>query len=97
MKPDELDLLGKESSNLSVSVEQLSRDDVEDFKDKHLLPYFSDIFSDLHLRCSHPVVTRSKEDASQQEVNLDKVTFITYCNLPGIMGDRVAYLCSLRH
>lgn len=45
-----------------------------------LTPYFKDLYKDLILRCL--------SSAAIQEKKLDKVTFIEYCNLPGIINDR---------
>ena len=45
-----------------------------------LNPYFKDLYKDLILRCL--------SSSAQQEKKLDKVTFIEYCNLPGIINDR---------
>lgn len=51
------------------------------FIKEYLLPYFKDLFRDLVLRCLTP--------AAIQEKKLDKVTFIEYCALPGIVADRL--------
>lgn len=61
---------------------------VEDFDEQSdskfvrelLAPYFKDLFRDLSLRC----LTQTAID----ERKLDKTTFIEYCNLPGIIGER---------
>jgi hypothetical protein len=45
-----------------------------------LNPYFKDLYKDLILRCL--------SSTAIQEKKLDKVTFIEYCNLPGIINDR---------
>jgi len=46
----------------------------------YLNPYFKDLYKDLTLRCLSANAI--------QEKKLDKVTFIEYCNLPGIINDR---------
>jgi hypothetical protein len=46
----------------------------------YLQPYFKDLYKDLILRCL--------SNTAIQEKKLDKVTFIEYCNLPGIINDR---------
>ena len=51
------------------------------FVQEFLTPYLRDLFRDLSLR-SHQL------DAVQQK-KLDKVVFIEYCNLPGIINDRL--------
>lgn len=48
------------------------------------MPYFKDLFRDLTLRCLSPNAI--------QEKKLDKVTFVEYCNLPGIINDRFFYM-----
>ena len=46
----------------------------------YLYPYFKDLYKDLILRCLSSTAIQAKK--------LDKVTFIEYCNLPGIINDR---------
>lgn len=48
----------------------------EDFKKNVAIPYFKDIFKDL--------VAQSDDKAK----GINKVTFLTYTNLPGMIGDR---------
>ncbi len=50
------------------------------FVKDYLNPYFKDLYKDLTLRCLSTTAI--------QEKKLDKVTFIEYCNLPGIINDR---------
>ena len=44
----------------------------------HLRPYFQGVFSDLSLRSTTSLIKTS----------IDRVTFIEYCNLPGILSER---------
>jgi hypothetical protein len=48
---------------------------------EYLMPYLKDLYKDLSLRSIAPNAIK--------EQKVDKVTFIQYCNLPGIMSDRV--------
>lgn len=48
---------------------------------EYLLPYLKDLYKDLALRSIAPQAIK--------EQKVDKVTFIQYCNLPGIMSDRL--------
>lgn len=48
-----------------------------DFRKKVVIPYFKDIFKSL------------SESCADQEKHVDKVTFLQYTNLPGILGDRI--------
>lgn len=48
----------------------------EDFKKNVAIPYFKDIFKDL--------VAQSDDKTK----GINKVTFLTYTNLPGMIGDR---------
>ena len=50
--------------------------ETEEFKTKVCMPYFKDIFKDLV----------AQSDDKNKGVN--KVTFLTYTNLPGIIGER---------
>jgi hypothetical protein len=49
-----------------------------------LNPYLADLYKDLLMR-------------SNQQENIDKVTFIEYTKLPGIINDRVHVLFSQNH
>lgn len=48
----------------------------EEFKKNVAIPYFKDIFKDL---------AAQSDDKSK---GINKVTLLTYCNLPGIIGER---------
>ena len=48
-----------------------------DFRKKVVIPYFKDIFKSL------------SESCPDQDKHVDKVTFLQYANLPGVMGDRI--------
>jgi len=47
----------------------------------YLIPYLKDLYKDLMMRSNHPQY-------------LDKVTFIEYTKLPGIINDRLHYMFS---
>ena len=51
------------------------------FINEELVPYLKDLYRDLMMR-------------SSLENNLDKVTFIEYTKLPGIINDRLHYMFS---
>jgi hypothetical protein len=55
-----------------------------DFIKQKLTPYFSDLYKDLLMR-------------SNQPDNIDKVTFIEYTKLPGIINDRLHVMFSQNH
>jgi len=44
----------------------------------HLRPYFEGVFSDLSLRST----------TSPKKTSIDRVTFVEYCSLPGILSER---------
>ncbi len=46
-----------------------------------LTPYLRDVYRDLSLRSLAPAAIKDKK--------VDKVTFIQYCNLPGIISERL--------
>ena len=48
-----------------------------EFRKKVFIPYFKDIFKSL------------SESCADQEKHVDKVTFLQYTNLPGVLGDRI--------
>ena len=50
------------------------------FTSDYFEPYLKDLYKDLQLRCISPDATSLKK--------IDKVTFLEYCGLPGIVGDR---------
>lgn len=57
-----------------------------EFIKKELKPYFSGVFADLSLR--------STQSQSAPQRSIDKVTFVEYVNLPGIVSDRFHALAS---
>ena len=60
-----------------------------DFIKRELKPYFSGVFADLALR--------STQSQSNPHRSIDKVTFVEYVDLPGIVSDRFHALCSKGH
>ena len=60
-----------------------------DFIKRELKPYFSGVFADLALR--------STQSQSNPQKSIDKVTFVEYVNLPGIVSDRFHALASKGH
>lgn len=48
-----------------------------ELRKKVVIPYFKDIFKSL------------SESSADQEKHVDKVTFLQYTNLPGVLGDRI--------
>ena len=54
-----------------------------------LRPYFSHVFTDLCLRSA-----RDPQCKSGDKLTIDKVTFVEYVNLPGIVSDRFHALAS---
>lgn len=59
----------------------------------HLRPYFSEVFTDLCLRSTRdPRVV--KRDITK---SIDKVTFVEYVNLPGIVSDRFHAIATNGH
>ncbi len=81
--------LGINSNKNFIQVEDF--DDINDnkFVKEFLGPYFKDLFRDLAMRCISPNAI--------QEKKLDKVTFIEYCNLPGIINDRFFKMFDTAH
>ena len=55
----------------------------EEFKKNVAIPYFKDIYKDL--------VAQSDDKTK----GINKVTLLTYCNLPGIIGDRFIQVLDL--
>jgi hypothetical protein len=53
---------------------------VKDF----LNPYFSDLYKDISLRCLTSAAIRDKK--------LDRIALLEYCNLPGIVNERLLKL-----
>jgi len=62
-----------------ILVEDFDHDTDTKFVKDSLVPYFRDLFRDLALRNMTP----------QSDRRLDKVTFIQYCQLPGMINDRL--------
>ena len=60
-----------------------------DFIKKELRPYLSQVFADLALR--------STQSQSGSQKTIDKVTFVEYVNLPGIVSDRFHALACKGH
>jgi hypothetical protein len=58
------------------------------FIEEYLIPYLSDLYKDLALR-SFVLASQSPEQHQTEERLVDKVTFIQYCNLPGIISERL--------
>ena len=52
-----------------------------EFIKRELKPYLSGLFADLSLRST-------QSSSSSRTKTIDKVTFVEYCNLPGIVSDR---------
>ena len=59
------------------SLKYRSDEDAADFRKKVVIPYFKDIFKSLSESCT---------DGAK---HVDKVTFLQYTNLPGVLGDRI--------
>lgn len=62
---------------------------VEDFNDTRFLtdflhPYFTDLYKDLSLRSMIPNAIKDKK--------VDRIAFLEYCNLPGIINQRLIKL-----
>ncbi len=60
--------------------EQIDGRFVRDF----LTPYLRDVYRDLSLRSLAPAAVKEKK--------VDKVTFVQYCNVPGIISERLLKL-----
>ena len=58
------------------------------FVSEYLIPYLSDLYKDLALR-SFVMATSNPDNSQNEERQLDKVTFIQYSNLPGIISERL--------
>ena len=63
-----------------IHVEDFNKSSDSKFIKDFLVPYFKDLFKDLAVRTHTPTTNNDK---------IDKVTFIEYCNLPAIIGDRL--------
>jgi len=73
-----------------IFLEDLSDELEKKFVKFHLKPYFLSVFADLSLRSSAP-----PNNANKNLKSIEKVTFVEYCNLPGIVSDRFYKLASL--
>jgi hypothetical protein len=51
------------------------------FVREYLLPYFKDLYKDLALRSIHPQAIK--------EQRMDRVAFVQYANMPGILSERL--------
>ena len=60
-----------------------------EFIRRELRPYFQGVFADLALRSTQPAGSQSRK--------IDKVTFVEYVNLPGIVSDRFHALACHDH
>lgn len=60
-----------------------------EFIRRELRPYFASVFADLSLRSTQSQTTSKR--------SIDKVTFVEYINLPGIVSDRFHSLASKNH
>lgn len=72
-----------------IYLEDLSDELEKKFVKFHLRPYFLCVFADLSLRSSAPANVANKNQKS-----IEKVTFVEYINLPGIVSDRFYKLAS---
>lgn len=70
-----------EDEDLFINVEDYDEKIDVEFIDQILLPYLTDLFSDLMVR-------------SNDKQALDKTTFTEYTQLPGIINDRLHYMFS---
>lgn len=57
-----------------------------------LRPYFKEVFADICLRSTRDPAAKSGDSRS-----IDKVTFVEYVNLPGIVSDRFHALAADKH
>lgn len=73
------------SSNLEdyINIEDFNEDVDQKFIETILKPYLRDLYKDLLIR-------------SNQQEHVDKVTFIEYTKLPGIINDRFHYMFSTK-
>ena len=65
-----------------IQVEDYDESVDEAFVNENLVPYLKDLYRDLMMRSSN-------------QTHLDKVTFIEYTKLPGIINDRLHYMFSI--
>ena len=54
-----------------------------------MIPYFRDLFSDLANRTQKVAAKGIDENIQMNNKVIDKTTFFDYCQLPGIICDRV--------
>ncbi len=82
------DNLSQSNANIQndemIMVEDFDATIDNDFIKEKLTPYLSDLYKDLLMR-------------SNQPDNIDKVTFIEYTKLPGIINDRCHVMFSQNH
>lgn len=64
-----------------ISVEDFNEECDRKFITEYLNPYFKDLYNDLILRCVTPEAITERK--------LDKIIFLEYFNLPGILNDRL--------
>lgn len=64
-----------------LEIEDYDENVDKDFVNENLIPYLKDLYRDLMMRSSN-------------SSHLDKVTFIEYTKLPGIINDRLHYMFS---
>lgn len=76
--------LNIQSNDEQIMVEDFDPSIDNDFIKKKLTPYLTDLYKDLLMR-------------SNQPDNIDKVTFIEYTKLPGIINDRLHVMFSENH
>ena len=58
----------------------------EEFKKNLVIPYFKDIFKDL--------ISQGEDDDKSAKC-INKLTFVNYSNLPGIIGERLFSVMNL--
>lgn len=64
-----------------ILVDDFGKDDDPSLFEEHILPYLRELFKDLTQRCYDQKAVDTKQ--------LDKMTFIEYCQLPVIIGERL--------
>lgn len=74
---DEKDIKVAGDGDMLEFIDISSDADAAEFRKKVVIPYFKDIFKSL------------SESCADQGKHVDKVTFLQYSNLPGVLGDRV--------
>jgi hypothetical protein len=81
LKPLETKNTETEYGEEYIHIEDFDENIDETFVNDNLMPYLKDLYRDLMMRSSNPN-------------HLDKVTFIEYTKLPGIINDRLHYMFS---